>query len=54
MTANRALFTDASVKHILEGSLRAVAAAQTLAVGGWTNDITSNKEEEPLYRRIHS
>lgn len=35
-------------------SLKGVAAAQTLTVGGCTNDIMSNIEEEPLYKRIHS
>lgn len=34
--------------------LKGVAAVETLTVGGWTNDIVSNNEEAPLYKRIHS
>lgn len=48
------VFTDASVNRLPGASLKVVAAAQTLTAGGWTNDIMSNNEEEPLYKTIHS
>lgn len=47
MTAILDLFIDAS-EEFCRGILRDVAVVKTLSVVGWTNDIMSNNEEEPL------